>query len=88
MTARKVVLAALRICAFLAFVWLCREFFAFGEIDACVDDGGVANGALDVCTDSRHGQWQMVSGSSYLAWLVSLGLPALLVFGVYAFVHR
>jgi hypothetical protein len=88
MTVRNVVLVTLRISAFLAFVWLCREFFAYGEIDACVDDGGVANESLGVCTDSRHGQWQMVSDNSYWAWLVSLGLPALLVFSAYALVRR
>jgi hypothetical protein len=88
MNFRKVLLITLRTSAFLAFVWLCREFFSFGEVDACVDDGGVANTALDVCTDSRHGQWQMVSGGSYLSWLTSLGLPALIVFGVYALIGR
>lgn len=87
MNLRKVSLTALRIAAFMTFVWLCREFFSFGEIDACIDDGGVANEALGVCVDGRHGQWQMVSGGSYLSWLMSLGFPALIVFGVYAVVR-
>jgi hypothetical protein len=88
MNVRSTLIIILRISAFLAFVWLCRELFAFGEVDACVDDGGVANEALGICTDSRHGQWQMVSGGSYLVWLMSLGLPALIVFGAYAFILR
>jgi len=88
MTLRKTLLIALRILMFLAFVWLCREFFSFGEIDACIDDGGVANEALGVCTDSRHGQWQMVSGRPYFGWLISLGLPAFIVYGVYALIRK
>lgn len=88
MNVREGLLIALRISALLAFVWLCREFFAFGEVDACVDDGGVVNEALGMCTDARHGQWQMVSGGSYLTWLISLGLPALIMFGVYAVIRR
>lgn len=88
MNAHNFSLVVLRISVFLAFVWLCREFFSFGEIEACVDDGGVANETLGICTDSRHGQWQMVSGGSYWSWLASLGLPALLVLGVYALIRR
>ena len=88
MNARKMLLVTLRASAFLAFVWLCREFFSFSEVDACVDDGGVANEALGVCTDGRHGQWQMVSGGSYLSWLTSLGLPALIVFCIHALIRK
>ena len=88
MRARGISLFVLRAMAFLAFVWLCRKFFSFGEVDACIDDGGVADTILGVCTDARHGQWQMVSGGSYLSWLTSLGLPAIIVLAAYALVHK
>jgi len=88
MNIRSLLLVALRISVFLGFVWLAREFFAFGEIDACLDSGGIIHQQLAICTDGNRGEWKMSSGLPYLAWVLGLGAPALLTFGLYALIRR
>jgi hypothetical protein len=63
-------------------------FFSIGEVGGCLDDGGAVDESLRVCIGGRHGQWQMVSGGSYISWLASLGVPALIVFAAYSLVRR
>ena|SRR5690606_8112108 len=88
MSIRSLLIAALRISAFLVFVWLARELFAFVEADACLDSGGIIHQQLDVCADGDGGPWRMVSGRPYLGWVLGLGAPALLTFGLYALIRR
>ncbi len=66
-----------RLILFVLFVWLSRLLFWLMEFDSCLDEGGAVRDGI--CIESRHGQWALASERPFLGWLISLGIPSLIV---------
>ena len=84
MTAHANVIA--RLIFFLLFVWLARSFFGLMEADGCLDDGGAVHDGI--CIESRHGQWALASERPFLTWVMSLGIPGLIVWVLYFYTSK
>jgi hypothetical protein len=77
-----------RILLFFVFVWLSRALYGVLEVDGCLDDGGAIDYAAGICAGSRYGQFGLISAAPYWWWLVTLTVPALIVWGIYAAILR
>ncbi len=80
--------ATIRVLYFLLFVFFAREFISFVEIDGCLDAGGAVDKALMQCVTDGEKPWAMVAVRPYIAWVVGLGIPALLVWSIAWFFGR
>lgn len=74
----------LKLCLFMLFVWLVREFWGLLELDGCLDGGGRIEGQF--CIPEKHKAWAMASRRHYSSWFLVLGLPAAGVWLLYAVV--
>lgn len=87
--ARKFVKVISIIALFVLYAWICLKFYLFLEVDACLDVGGSFDYATGRCLGSSIEHWPPLAlRAPFLLWLVMLGLPALLVWGLYRFVGR
>jgi hypothetical protein len=61
-------------------VWLCRGFYLFEAMDACLDGGGAFDPATRQCSTAPFGQyWDVGTRATFLSWITLLGLPAALI---------
>lgn len=77
-----------RIVAFIVFVALAKAFWGFDEVDRCLDLGGTIDRTAGICVGSEYGQWSLASERHFLSWLTTLGVPALVIWGLYALIVR
>jgi hypothetical protein len=58
---------------------MCREFYLFNVMDACVDGGGAYDPETHSCDGSRFGNWDVGARAGVQFWVVLLGGPAITV---------
>lgn len=62
------------IAIFILFIWVARSFVGFFETYWCNDDGGAVKAG--VCVGANHGQWTLATRTTFLGWVIGLGIPA------------
>jgi hypothetical protein len=74
---------------FALYAWLCRKFYFLFEVDACLDAGGSFDYATGRCIGLPIGDLPpLARRAPFALWLVLLGLPALLVWGLFQVIWR
>jgi hypothetical protein len=72
------------IALFILYAWLCREFYLFSVIDACLDGGGAYDASIRACSVSPFGQnWDVGARASIWFWVLLLGFPAVVVYAIH-----
>jgi hypothetical protein len=67
----------------MLYVWMCREFYLFNVMDACLDGGGAYDATTRTCSRPPFGeQFDVGARASFLFWVMLLGLPGLPVIGL------